>query len=258
MAKSMVLINREDPRYTVITLNRPSKRNALSIELMEELWEAIDETERLPYQRAMIFKGEGTVFCAGLDLEEAAVVSKIEKSAHLVAKILTSLYNSPLVTIAAVHGAALGGGAGLMCACDLALADSKTIFGFPEVRRGLVAAQLMPLFLRQLKQRDIHELLLLGDNITARKAEAIGLVNHVVENDELFPEVLKMVDLICKGAPGAIAETKGLIRQMYYSVFSEDLKKGLQVHEMARHSSEAQEGISAFLEHREPNWSQEV
>lgn len=254
MDKSLVTVNRKDPRTTIISLNRPEKRNALNIDLMEELWEVIDESQHMPQQRVIVIQGEGSVFCSGLDLQEAADESKVEKSAHLIAKILSSLYNSPLVTIAAVQGAAIAGGAGLMMACDLVVAESDTIFGFPEVRRGLVAAQLIPFFWRQLQQRVILELLLLGEIINADKALAMGLINRIVEKHQLQSETKKISDIIFHGAPGAIAETKNLIREMYPTNFTEDIKKGLQVHEMIRHSSEAKEGIAAFFEHRQPKW----
>lgn len=254
MNQPLILVDRTNPQITILSLNRPAKRNALTIELMESLWRAIDETQRLGDQRAIILKGEGPIFCAGLDLMEAADLSKEEASSQFISKILTALYTSSLVTLAAVHGGAIAGGAGIMMACDFTIAAQNTIFGFPETSRGIVAAQIMPFICRQISQRQARELLLLGEIFDAERAKSIGLINRIVEHDQLMIEALNLAKLIIKNAPQATAKTKLLLEDMYPSDFQKDLQKGIQYHREARHSPEAKEGIAAFLEHREPNW----
>ncbi len=243
---SLVLTDHTDPKVSILSLNRPEKRNALNSELMETLVKAIQETQKIPGKRVIILKGEGPVFCSGLDLTEASDHTKSET----LARLFHTLYTSSLVTIATVHGAAIAGGGGLMVACDYVLADPKTLFGFPEVRRGLVAAQVLVFLRRQLRERDIRELLLFGELINAEKAKGIGLINLIVDQKNLLEEALRLVDYIVLGAPQAIADTKQLLQGQ----FSEELSQALEVHRQSRSSPEAQEGIAAYLEHRPPLW----
>lgn len=246
---SLVWMDHSHPFASVLSLNRPDKRNALNIELMDALSQAIEEAG--PKKRVLIIKGEGTVFCAGLDLEEAADPAKSERSSASLARLLQILYTAPLVTIAAVHGAAVAGGAGLMAACDYVLADPKTLFGFPEVRRGLVAAQITTYLKHQLKERDLRELLLFGELIHAERAKEIGLINQIVDQTRFLFELTRLTDLIALAGPQAIAATKKLLQS---PTLAEDIQKALNLHHAIRTSSEAEEGISSFLEHRTPRW----
>src|SRR6266550_8571801 len=134
-----VLIEKQTPQITVLTLNRPERRNALTIELLSELIAAIKMASDEPQERILILRGAGAAFCTGLDLKEAADHAKAHATADLVAKALIALSETRLVTIAVVHGAAVAGGAGIMSACDYVIAAAKTKIGYPEVRRGLVA-----------------------------------------------------------------------------------------------------------------------
>ena len=188
----LVKIDHPKQGISVVSLNRPEKRNALNIDLMEQLCHAIEQVHRNPNQRAIILKGEGPVFCAGLDLAEANDDSKIETSSQWISRTLTTIYQSPLVTIAAVHGAALAGGAGLMTACDLAIASEEAVIGYPEIRRGLVAAQVMLFLVRQIGQRYARELLLLGELIDVQRALQFGLINRAVSQAELLPEAYRL------------------------------------------------------------------
>ncbi|MEM1282864.1 MAG: enoyl-CoA hydratase-related protein, partial [Chlamydiota bacterium] len=244
------------PSIYCVTLNRPQKRNALNIPLLNEIYHTIEALNKDPTVRVIIIKGAGPIFCAGLDLAEAADPSKSTNSAEMIANVFSIIYNSPHVTIAAVHGAAVAGGAGLMCACDLVLATEETKFGFPETQKGLVAAQVLTFLRRQLQERDIRELLILGELIDSKKASSIGLINRVVPKDELDHEVLNMAEKVLLGAPRAITLTKELIDDLHRSRFDEDLRRALSHHENARGSDEAKEGILAFLENRPPAWAE--
>lgn len=252
---SLVKVDCSKQGISVLSLNRPEKRNALNIDLLQQVCNAIDQIHQDSLQRVIILKGEGSVFCAGLDLVEANDSSKIESSAQWIGHTLTRIYKSPLVTIAAVHGSAIAGGAGLMAACDLAVASEETTFAFPETHRGLVAAQVMLFLVRQLKQRVIRELLLLGDPINVQQALLMGLINRIVNQQQLLPEAYRLAELSMKGAPKAIASTKELLDALYPSTFEMDLNQALELHREIRHSDESKEGIAAFLEKRKPAWS---
>jgi methylglutaconyl-CoA hydratase len=255
MNTSEIIVQQLDDQIAMVVFNRSLKRNALSIKMMEILVRELERLNQSPKLRAIIFRGEGPVFCAGLDLEEAKDVAKVEISAKLVAKILVLLYHSPITTIAAVHGAALGGGAGLMCACDFAIADAKTVFGFPETLRGLVAALIMPIICRQIQQRDLKELLLTGATINAKAAKEIKLINAISNTpEELVEDSLKKAKKVIQGAPNATTLTKSLLNEINSPHFVKEIEYALQVHEEVRLSSEVQEGIDAYLEHRQPNW----
>ena len=152
-----VLVEEKD-RTTIVTLNRPERRNALTIELMSELADALDKTSADPQKRVLILRGAGKAFCAGLDLQETTVVEKAHRSAEMVAKTLLAISQTRLITIAQIHGAAVAGGAGLMSACDFVVAAKRTMIGYPETKRGLVAGLVMTFLRRQLRERDIREL----------------------------------------------------------------------------------------------------
>ncbi|HET9801369.1 MAG TPA: enoyl-CoA hydratase/isomerase family protein, partial [Chthoniobacterales bacterium] len=139
----VVLIEKQSPQITVVTLNRPERRNSLTIELLNELIAAVKVASDQPQERVLILRGAGEAFCTGLDLKAAADQSKAHATAEMVAKTLVTLAETRLVTIAAVHGAAVAGGAGIMSACDYVVAAEKTKIGYPEVRRGLVAGLVM-------------------------------------------------------------------------------------------------------------------
>lgn len=252
-----MLIHIERPILSVakIILNRPEKRNALNISLLEDLFNTISDFNIDNSIRVIIIKGNGPVFCAGLDLTEAADPTKNKYSGELIKLTFSALYNSPHITIAEVHGAAMAGGAGLMCACDFALAASETKFGFPETQRGLVAALVLTFLSRQLDQRTITELLLLGEIIGTDQALEMGLINRVVNEGHLEEAVLSMARQVMKGGPEANTLTKQLIHKLYPSDFEADLAIAHEIHEKVRTSSEAVEGAQAFFDKRQPTWN---
>ena len=251
----VVLIEKQTPQITVLTLNRPQRRNSLTIELLNELISAIKVASDQADERILILRGAGAAFCTGLDLKEAADQSKAHATAEMVAKTLITLAETRLVTIAAVHGAAVAGGAGIMSACDFVVAAEKTKIGYPEVRRGLVAGLVMTFLRRQVRERHLRELVLGGELIDAARAREIGLVNRVVRADEVMNEAQKFADSVLQGGPDAIAQTKRLIEDLWSSSVKEDVDLALKHHMQARESAEAREGIAAFNEKRKPNWA---
>ncbi len=248
-----VLVETQD-RTTILTLNRPDRRNALTIELMTELADAVVAVGADKGQRILVLRGAGKAFCAGLDLNETTITARAHQSAETIAKMLLALSQTRLITIAQVHGAAVAGGAGIMSACDFVVAAERTKIGYPEAKRGLVAGLVMTFLRRQLRERDVRELLFTGDLITAERAREIGLVNRVVAPNELENEVGKLARAILQNAPGALASSKRLLEELWSTSVQEDVERALRHHMEARESSEAKEGIAAYLEKRPPNW----
>lgn len=250
-----VLVEEKNQRVTIVTLNRPERRNALTIELLTELTDALNAADADPKKRVLVLRGAGKAFCAGLDLQETTVTERAHRSAEMVAKTLLAISQTRLITIAQVHGAAVAGGAGLMSACDFVVVAERTKIGYPETKRGLVAGLVLTFLRRQLRERDIRELLFTGELIEAGRAKEIGLVTRVVPPNELENETEKLVSAILEGAPNALARTKRLIEELWSSSVQEDLDHALRYHMEARESAEAKEGIAAFLEKRPPNWA---
>ena len=249
----LVLVEKRTPQITLVTLNRPERRNALTIEMLTELTGAINVVSDEPPQRILILRGAGAAFCTGMDLK-AATSQNPHAMAELVAKTLLTLSQTRLLTIAAVHGAAVAGGAGIMSACDFVVAAERTKIGYPEVRRGLVAGLVMTFLRRQIGERNMRELLLGSALIDAQRAKEIGLVNRVVAQDDLMSEAQKFADAVLQGAPGALEQTKRLIEELWWRPVREDVDLALNYHVQARESSEAREGIAAFNEKRRPKW----
>jgi len=253
--KPLCLIKWHSPKIAMIALNRPEKRNALNLALLDELYQSLKSVEESEKARSVIFYGEGPIFCAGLDLKENLESDVVEKSSESLATLLLSLHLTPLITIAAVHGAAIAGGAGIMSACDFAIGTSDAKFGYPEVKRGLVAAQVATLLKAQVPYRIIKELLLLGDIFEAEKAKSIGLINKTVSSrEELMQEALSYAEKSCEGSPAAIVSTKQLLNALMPRSLSSDLEVALAIHRQARSSDDAKEGIAAFFDKRKPAW----
>ena len=252
---AVVLIEKQAPQITVVTLNRPERRNALTLELLTELQVAVKVVSDQPQERVLILRGAGAAFCTGLDLKEAADHTKAHATAEMVANTLIAISQTRLVTIAAVHGAAVAGGAGIMSACDFVVAAERTKIGYPEVRRGLVAGLVMTFVRRQAGERNMRELLLGSELIDAERAKEIGLVNCVVARDDVMSEAQKFAQSVLQGAPDALAQTKQLIDELWWRSVKEDVDLALKYHLQARESDEAREGIAAFNEKRRPNWA---
>lgn len=254
MSGNLVLIEQHHSGIFSLTLNRPEKRNALNIPLLKSL---LSELVRLHHEkecRVVILRGAGPVFCSGLDLKEASAVGSEKESSELIAAVLQHLYQMPQVTLAALHGAALAGGAGLACACDLLIMESSAVIGFPEVLRGLVAAQVMVFLKKKLTDSRIKELTLLGESITAEKAYEIGLASYLTVPGQLLPACIDIGKKALKGSPEAIEATKQLITDLSLPSLTESFAKAIHSHHTARKSAHALEGLKAFLDKRKPFW----
>lgn len=250
----LVLLRREARGVVRLSMNRPEKRNAMSIPMLEQLCAALDEIAADPGARVIVFGGEGPTFCSGLDLAEAQDPARAHQSAELIARTLRGLYAAPQVTIARVQGGAIAGGCGLMTACDMAIVETDAKFGYPEVRRGLVAGLVMTLLAQQLPERQTRELLLTGEIIDGERAEAIGLVNRAVPSDCLDEQVNLMIDKVLQGSPDALRLTKRFLDELRPRALDDALDRALALHVEVRKSPDAQEGMRAFTEKRPPRW----
>lgn len=238
---------------TVATLDRPDRRNALSIAVLEALAGGLERLARDGSTRVVILRGAGPVFCAGLDLAEATDDTLVERSARGVAAALERLADDRLVTIAAVHGGAYAGGAGLAAACDLVVAAADARFGFPEARRGLLPALVCGVLRTKVRRGDLAELFLVGEPIDAVRAREIGLVQRVVPPERLAAETRAVADAVLAGGPDTIRRTKMLLREAW-GWPSGDAAAAIHGHLAGRRSAEAVEGLEAFLDKRPPAW----
>lgn len=248
-----LLVERVEEGILALTLNRPEKRNALTISLLKALKEAVLSAEKNK-ERVIFLKGTGEIFCAGLDLKEAANKEKAEESAVAIADTLKTLATSPVISIAVAKGAAIAGGAGLLAACDLAITTPGCSIGYPETRRGLVAGLVMTFILRQIGEKRARDLLFTGRMINGETALLWGLTTAISSEEEIEKTALDFARQICLGAPEATAQSKALLEKIRPPTIDQDLALALQYHKNARNSKEAYEGIAAFLEKRNPSW----
>lgn len=238
-----------------LTLNRPERRNALSIELLADLTNALDRLAEDGTTRVVILCANGSAFSSGMDLAQASDPKLIDQGARAIARTLQLLRSSALITIAAVHGGAYAGGAGLMAACDMAIGSMELQIGFPEARRGLLPALICSILSTKVREGDLRELFLVGNSIDALRAMQIGLLQRVVPFEQLLSTAEEMADGILKGGPKTIIATKRLISQAYVAPEAVSIAHMIELHSQARSSDEANEGLKAFLEKRLPSWS---
>jgi len=244
----------------VLSLNRPDKRNALNRELIAALTDAVARAAADPLARCVILTGEGTAFCAGMDLdqlrgtvENAAEADLVWDDAAKLSALYSLLYECPKPTVAAVNGAAVAGGAGLVAVCDLTVSVPAAKFGYPEVRRGLVAAMVLPHLLRHVGERAARWLLLTGELVDAAEAARIGLINTVVAPEVLLSTAEMWAGLLAEGGPKALATTKDLLRRCS--------TQAIPVAELARASAEprltdeCRGGLRAFFDKAKPPWA---
>jgi methylglutaconyl-CoA hydratase len=248
------------PPAAVLTLNRADKRNALSRGLVAALDDAVRRAADDQAARCVILTGAGPVFCAGLDLAEVQEAlgagegqSPVWDDALRLATAYDRIYTLPKPTVAAVNGAAVAGGAGLVSVCDLAVAVPEARFGYPEVRRGLVAAMVLPHLLRHVGERTARYLLLTGELVDAEEARRAGFVNAVVSAEELLERAWAWARSLAEGGPNALARTKDLLRRFSRQAVS--LEEAAQASAAPRLTEECRHGLEAFFARRPAPWA---
>ncbi len=245
----------------VVTLNRPDVHNAFNAELIAELTDVFEMISDQTSIRMMILRGEGPSFSAGADLtwmKHASTQSREDNEADAVrlAEMLQRLNEMPQMTLALVHGTAMGGGAGLVAACDVAIAMANTSFRFSEVRLGLTPATISPFVINAIGPRWARALFVTAETFDAAYAERIGLVHYVAQTaDEMSELEEHIARLVFAAAPGAVADSKKLVRDFAGREIDRDLGHKTAKRIAARRASdEGKEGIAAFLEKRAPGW----
>jgi len=251
-----VLVRLEPPAAR-ITLNRPEKRNALSLALMQELIEVLGEVAAQPDVRAIVIEGAGPAFSAGHDLGEMVGrdAAFYEQLFDVCTVMMETIHEVPQPVIAKVHGIATAAGCQLVAACDLAIAAAGTRFATPGVKIGLFCSTPMVPVSRAVGRKRALELLLTGEPIDAETACDWGLVNRVVPEDALEEEVVDLVAKVARSSPLTVRIGK----QAFYEQIDLDehgayeLTRGVMA--ANAQTGDAQEGMGAFLEKRPPTWS---
>ncbi len=244
-----------------ITLDRPEKRNALSRELILELDQALHALHAQRGVRAVILAASGPAFCAGMDLAEMLAASKESdalarwhEDAAAYRDLLETMLRFPKPLIAAVQGAAMAGGVGLVLACDVVLASREATFGLPEPKRGVVAGMVAPLLTFRLGAGHAARLLLTAQSVSADEAYRIGLVHELLNGQQLWPRGQQIAAECAKCAPEALLLTKRMLNETIGEPLTTLLAAGAGVSATARTTEAAAEGLAAFLEKREPRW----
>ena len=256
MAYESIRFNAEDD-IAVITLNRPQRRNALSLELMQELIDCLHTVGERRDLRVVILAAEGTVFSSGHDLSEmvGCEISEYRRVFNVCTELMTKLQSIPQPVIAEVQGVAIAAGCQLVASCDLVIAAEQAQFGTPGVKIGLFCTTPMVALTRAIGRKRALEMLLTGELISAQTAADWGLVNHVVSVDELRTETRRLANRIARASDLVVAIGK----QAFYAQIDLDQPKAYayakEVMTMNALTQDAQEGISGFLEKRTPSWS---
>jgi len=250
---------RADGPVVHVRLDRPDVRNALDDELIEELRSTFERLGSDPAVRAVVVSGEGKSFCGGADIEMMRSSLDLTREQNVAnARALSVMYRTidacPKPVIAKIHGAALGGGAGLVAVCDIAIAASDAVFGFTEVKLGIIPAVISPFVLAKIGPSHARALFLTGERFDAKRAHAIGLVHEVVVGDTLDVAIERVVTEILSAGPTAIAAAKNIIARVRATSYDQTLDLTAQATAEQRVSAEGQEGLRAFLERRQPNW----
>lgn len=248
----VILVEQLAPGVVSLMMNRPERRNALSVELLESLTAELERLDHNRGNRVCILRGASPVFTAGLDLHEALDESLINRSAEGIRQILDRIQETPLIMIAAVEGGAFGGGAGVMAACDIVIAADDAKIGFPEARHGLLPALICDVLRYRVREGDLRDLLLAGEPIDAARAQVVGLVQRIVPKEQLLDEALRVARLVSEGGPETIRLTKALLNKTFHHIGPGS--DYMQSHLVTRRSDEAREGLAAYGEKRKPSW----
>lgn len=239
-----------------ITMNRPDKRNALSLEHMQELTECFKALGQTREVQVVVLAGNGPAFCAGHDLSEM-IGRDPETYRHIFdvcCELMETVQSIPQPVIAQVHATATAAGCQLVATCDLVVASEEARFATPGVRIGLFCSTPMVALSRAVGQKKAMEMLLTGDFISAEEALAVGLVNRTVPAEELEAQTRELAEKICEASPLVV----GVGKQAFYRQVEMPVEQAYaytkEVMSFNASFADAQEGMCAFLEKRKPEW----
>jgi len=238
-----------------VTLARPDVRNAFNAAVIRELHALFTQLSQDPAIRAVVLAGEGKVFCGGADVNWMRASLEVDFEQNVVdAEWMSEMYRSidrcSKPVIARIHGAALGGGAGLAAVCDVAIAAGDALFGFTETKLGIIPAVISPFVLAKIGVSNARALFLTGERFGAERAREIGLVHEVVAEDYLDDAVERVLGELRSAGPSAVAAAKALIHTVRAAEYDESKRITARAIATQRVSDEGQEGLRAFLERR--------
>lgn len=247
-----------------VTLSRGEKRNALKRDFIEQIHQAVTQLGQDDSLRVLVLEAEGTVFCAGMDLGEMQQRAQSEsgkqewqKDSEVFADLLAAVYQLPVPTVVALQGPALAGGVGLILACDFIVAADSAFVMLPEPMRGITAAMVTPFLIHRIGAGPATQMLLSGERVSAERCRESGLFHDVVDSENLKTRVDALVSSIMTGSKAALAITKKHVQTCGGSNILDMLDQSIKVSAEARETSDAREGLAAFLEKRKPNWQPE-
>lgn len=259
---SLVQIDSTPEGIVFITINRPEKKNAFDAATIAALREAFETLHGADHIRAVFLRGAGGTFSAGADLSwmrDAVEWSEGDNrdDAMGLARMLKALHDIPALTVALVEGAAMGGGAGLVAACDMAVAVEGSRFAFSEVKLGLIPGTIAPYVIEAVGARKARQLFLSANIFDADYAAHVGLVDMVLPEGSVDEFISMLTDGLTANAPGAMGEAKRLVhdlagRQLDHGLMEDTARRIAR----ARVSPEGQEGVRAFLDKRPPRWAE--
>ena len=237
-----------------ITLNRPDKRNALSVELVNQAYDHLQTANDDPAARCIVITGTGRAFCAGADLKRPPGQSTDGSRAVPYPELLKRIIDSPKPVIAAVNGAAFAGGLGLIGAADIVITAEDVQYSFSEVRIGVIPAIIAVVCMPKLGVHHATKLFVTGERFTGARAVEMGFAHRAVPKDQLVAAVQEEVDMIALGGPIAVIECKKLARRVPQLTLDEGLAEMAVWSKRMFQSEEAAEGMAAFREKRKPSW----
>lgn len=252
MSEPPVRYGVEDDGVAVVTLARPEKRNALDSATIEKLQEAFAAAEADDRVKAILLDAEGKDFCAGADLAhiESMVGADREElvaDARELGRLFVHMRRLPKPIVAAIHGNALAGGAGLATACDLVLAADDAYLGYPEVHIGFVPAMVMTMLIRSVGEKRAFEMVVRGERVDAGRAREIGLVNCVYSRHTFSDDARAYVAELAERSSTAMGLSKSLLYELDELGFADGIERGAQVNADARQTEDCRAGVQAFL-----------
>lgn len=248
-------------RILTLTFNRIKKHNAFDDALLSSLLHALNTAANNPAVHVIVIRANGQHFCSGADLNwmrRMAQYTEAEnlQDARLLARVMHAIHTSPKPTIASVQGAAFGGGAGIVAACDLAIATESAQFSFSEVKLGLIPAVISPYVIKSIGERAALALFLSADTFSSTRALHFNLVHHVVQDEAIEPFTEQYANKIAHLPPAALAECKTLVRHVSkHPIDDALLEYTAKAIAKRRVSAEGQEGLRAFLQKEKPSWA---
>jgi len=253
-----LLIYDEIDNIAILTLNRPKQQNALSSDLMTAILNKLNQIENNKNIKVVTIFANGNNFCAGHDLKELKIdknEERFENIFELCSKLMLKIVKLPKPVIAGVQGIATAAGCQLVASCDLVIASDNSKFATPGVNIGLFCSTPMVAVSRNVNRKQMMEMLLLGEFVSPSKAQEIGLINKIVNKEELETETIKVAKIIASKPTTTVAIGKKAFYKQLDMNIEDAYKYTSKVMITNMLEKDAQEGISAFIDNRDPKWS---